>query len=697
MTISHPVPTYPGWETVRLIGRGSFGAVYEIRRDVLGLTEKAALKHISIPQNQSDVEELYSSGYDETSITAHYESYLADIVREYQLMAEMKGHTNVVNCDDIRYVQKDTGIGWDIYIKMELLTPMMKSLDRMADEKQVIKLGRDMASALVLCRNRSIIHRDIKPQNIFVSKDGDFKLGDFGIAKTVEKTSGGTKIGTYSYMAPEVYNNQPYGHEADIYSLGMVLYWLLNERRLPFYPAPPAVPMASDLERARQRRFRGEKLPPPMHGSEELKRIVLKCCAFDPKDRYHSAEDLLWELEALSAKPASERGTGTPEKKASSTVGTDKKSGTAARSASFLARGGASAAGGGVLLGSLAKKKAAPEPESAGLVSPEILGEGTTVDDLEEPAPLLPPTGKPEPETEGTVGAFHEKAWRHVPGKPLTRESPAHEAPFLKLDPFAPEENELPTVYGPPLAPENDFTARSWPIPAEEKKPEPAWNGEREDVTFREVTPSYEGKKPDSAPHGSAIGDRADRSEGKDSRSAALGKTLIAGLLILAGLGMLFLRWMRNGLSCFDLIRKAFDAIRDVGFLGAMGESDIALFSLATFLLLVTGVLGVILCLRGKRFAGVPFFAASLLLFGAVWNLCDFSIGYMSVGAWLCVAFALAAMIVMLLPGALTRRTPDRSRAAGGATTWLCPRCGAMCRAGALFCVSCGTKRARDE
>ena len=185
------------------------------------------------------------------------------------------------------------------------------------------------------------------------------------------------------------------------------------------------------------------------------------------------------------------------------------------------------------------------------------------------------------------------------------------------------------------------------------------------------------------------------RSYTRSSRGAR--PIFIAGLLILAGLGMLFLRWMRNGLSCFDLIRKVFDAIRDVGFLGAMGESDIALFSLATFLLLVTGVLGVILCLRGKRFAGVPFFAASLLLFGAVWNLCDFSIGYMSLGAWLCVAFALAAMIVMLLPGALTRRTPDRSRAAGGATTWLCPRCGAMCRAGALFCVSCGTKRARDE
>ena len=142
-------------------------------------TEKAALKHISIPQNQSDVDELYSSGYDDASITAHYESYLADIVREYQLMTEMKGHTNVVNCDDIRYVQKDSGIGWDIYIKMELLNPMTKALDRTIEEKQVIKLGRDMASALVLCRKRNILHRDIKPQNIFVSKAGDFTLGDF--------------------------------------------------------------------------------------------------------------------------------------------------------------------------------------------------------------------------------------------------------------------------------------------------------------------------------------------------------------------------------------------------------------------------------------------------------------------------------------------------------------------------------------
>lgn len=255
---------YPDWETVRKIGSGSFGAVYEIARTLPnGKTEKAALKVISIPQNEGDVEELYSSGYDDASITAHFKSYLADIVNEYSLMAEIKGHTNVVYCDDIRYIQHDDGFGWDIFIKMELLTPLMKAKEPGAVEDTVKKLGADICSALVLCREKNIIHRDIKPQNIFVSEHGDYKLGDFGIAKTVEKTTGGTKIGTYGYMAPEVYNNQPYGAAADIYSLGLVLYWLLNEHRLPFLPMPPKVPTSTENEQARLRRFRGEPIPAP--------------------------------------------------------------------------------------------------------------------------------------------------------------------------------------------------------------------------------------------------------------------------------------------------------------------------------------------------------------------------------------------------------------------------------------------------
>ena len=183
---------------------------------------------------------------------------------------------------------------------MELLTPLPKILKNGFSEKLVIKLGLDICNALILCKSKNIVHRDIKPQNIFVSEDKNFKLGDFGIAKTAERTTSGTKTGTYKYMAPEVYNNQPYGHAADIYSLGMVLYWLLNERRTPFLPLPPKTPTATDEERARDSRFAGFPIPEPAHGSNELKRIVLKACAFSPEERYKNAAEMRDDLLPLA-------------------------------------------------------------------------------------------------------------------------------------------------------------------------------------------------------------------------------------------------------------------------------------------------------------------------------------------------------------------------------------------------------------
>ena len=302
-------PAWPGWKTVRLIGRGSFGAVYEIERDVFGTKEKAALKVIRIPQNESEIEEMYDSGYDDASVTATFKQHLQSIVNEYSLMRQMNGAANVVNCDDFRCVPHDNGIGWDIFIRMELLTPLTKAVDRRPSDLEVRRVAEDMCAALSLCRRHGIIHRDIKPQNIFYSPNGDFKLGDFGIAKTIEKTSGGTKIGTYKYMAPEVYAGKPYNLTADIYSLGLVLHWLLNERRSPFLPLPPAPVEASMEEAARMRRFAGESVPTPAHGSDGLKRIVLKACAFDPAERYQSADEMLADLRALDGgQSASERG-----------------------------------------------------------------------------------------------------------------------------------------------------------------------------------------------------------------------------------------------------------------------------------------------------------------------------------------------------------------------------------------------------
>lgn len=299
MEMAATQPVWPGWETVKVIGAGSFGTVYEIQRNVNGMTQRAALKLICVPRDPGEIDELINEGYDDNSITAHFKECLEDIIREYSMMLQIKGHSNVVYCEDIRKVPHPDGIGWDILIKMELLTPLTKGLDKTYDETQALRLGIDLCRALELCRQKNILHRDIKPQNVFISPEGDFKLGDFGVAKVSDKTSGGTKIGTYDYMAPEIYNNRPYGASSDLYAVGMVLYWVMNERRGPFLPLPPQIPTGSAKDSANQRRFSGEALPSPANGSQELQQIVLKACAFDSTQRYSSPAQLHRALSEL--------------------------------------------------------------------------------------------------------------------------------------------------------------------------------------------------------------------------------------------------------------------------------------------------------------------------------------------------------------------------------------------------------------
>lgn len=254
------------------------------------------MKVIPVPREPEETREMLSSGYDLQSINRRYKDDLEDIKREYSLMALLKGNANIVYCDDICDEPNSDGIGWKLYIRMELLTPLSKVLTDPVSEAQVLKVGMDLCNALAACKRNNIIHRDIKPANIMVARDGNFKLGDFGVAKTMEGTSGGTKTGTYNFMAPEVYNNRPYGQGADIYSLGMVLYWMLNRRCGPFLPLPPTVPTASQMESAKERRFGGEQLPPPANGSQALKQIVLRACAFNPAQRYSSPEELYADL-----------------------------------------------------------------------------------------------------------------------------------------------------------------------------------------------------------------------------------------------------------------------------------------------------------------------------------------------------------------------------------------------------------------
>ena len=291
--------TWPDWRVVEDLGSGAYGKVYRVeRRDIIGQTQ-SAVKVVTIPKDTSELSGLRAQGLDGNSITSYLENQVRSLGEEIRLMETVKGYTNIVSIEDYHVIAQPEIPRWTILIRMELLTPLFKYIsDKSLSDEEIIKLGIDICSALVVCRKKNIVHRDIKPENIFITQGGDFKLGDFGVARTMERmTTQFTRIGTYDYMAPEIYNNTV--NEADIdtvakldiYSLGIVLYMLLNNGRIPFVPTG-GIPDPTLKTEAVLSRMEGKPLPEPLYGSERLKRVVLRACSFEPARRYRNAEEM---------------------------------------------------------------------------------------------------------------------------------------------------------------------------------------------------------------------------------------------------------------------------------------------------------------------------------------------------------------------------------------------------------------------
>ena len=289
------------WIITRELGEGATGRVYEIEKNDHTISAKAALKVIRIPKSMSDVHEVMSEGMDEVSVTQYFREFVDEILREIKIMISLKDHPNIVGYEDHCVMEHEEEVGWDILIKMELLTPLSKwLLNHPMDEPTALRLGCEISSALAYATDSGLVHRDVKPENIFVDQMGRFKLGDFGIARTIEKTTGGlSKKGTESYMAPEVYLGKTYNDQIDIYSLGIVLYRLMNNNRLPFYPPVTEKISFSDRETALMKRMQGTPLPAPANGSREFQEVILKACEYLPENRYESMHELYNVLQKL--------------------------------------------------------------------------------------------------------------------------------------------------------------------------------------------------------------------------------------------------------------------------------------------------------------------------------------------------------------------------------------------------------------
>lgn len=269
---------WAGWSVARLIGEGAYGSVYTIRHED-GRTE--AVKIIAAPDDPEIVQRC---------------------LREIEIMKRLSDGPHIVRVTDFAVEEGEEEGFSDIFIRMELLTDINTWMDEEhRSEREVVRMGTQICEALEFCHAQHLIHRDIKPENIFIQPEtGEFKLGDFGLARYLDPDESElTVAGTDHYMAPEVAHGGDYGPDADLYSLGLVMYRLLNRNRMPFLDPDKQLLTYTERMEAGERRLAGEELPPPAEASAETFEVIRKACAADRSKRYHTAAEMKTDLQKL--------------------------------------------------------------------------------------------------------------------------------------------------------------------------------------------------------------------------------------------------------------------------------------------------------------------------------------------------------------------------------------------------------------
>ena len=282
-------PLLEKWFLEDIIGEGSSGTVYRIT-DKMGC--HFALKVIPVTLDDG-VSSLAFVNPNPTLGKSCIDEITGDILSEIKVMQTMKNHGGIANYHEYDVLEKEDANVRFILIRMDLLQPLNKVLrmrEREFTNSEAATMGINLLTALSECRNHNIIHRDIKPSNIFVTEDNRYLLGDFGSARLLEKTMMASHKGTLAYMAPEMASGLSFNSTVDIYSLGIVLYQLLNNRRLPLLNSSFKF---ADMELAVEKRLSGVSLPYPENADKELGAIICKMCAYSPEDRYRSPEECI--------------------------------------------------------------------------------------------------------------------------------------------------------------------------------------------------------------------------------------------------------------------------------------------------------------------------------------------------------------------------------------------------------------------
>ncbi len=284
-------PIFGTWYVDSKLAEGRSSKVFKVYKTVDGVTEFLALKTVKFPANDKELSRVIESGRYKT--VGEYLDALEEAVTDnMNKMLALRTNKNIVRFDNFKIVKESSC--FYVVMLMELLSPFSEKVkpDSITAE-QAVRIGLDLCAAAEGFRSIGIIHHQIKPENIYADSKGNFKLGDFGISNI----AGRVRTEASPYMAPEVYRESAYDTSSDIYSIGILLYKLLNNNRLPFLPEFPKPVSLNDRELAFDKQMRGERLPSPVKADGEIAKIIAKALAYRQSDRYFSPLLMKTELE----------------------------------------------------------------------------------------------------------------------------------------------------------------------------------------------------------------------------------------------------------------------------------------------------------------------------------------------------------------------------------------------------------------
>lgn len=290
-----------GYTVIEKLGSGAFGTVYKVVKSNAAGQYVRALKHITIPTEKQYNSVLSSMGGDVSKADNYFSQMLNNIVSEIRILNDLseKGVQHIVRYYENDILVTDSPRRYDIFILMEYLTPLedfIRGTDFLV--RDVLRLGLDVLYGLQSCHDNGVIHRDIKDDNIFVSDKGEYKIGDFGVSKVLKDSSKAESLkGTPNFLAPEVYlGKEGYTKSVDLYSLGIVLYRLLNYSRNPFLPRFPEQYFAQDEDAAFEERMSGKTPDFPALGGEAIGRVIVKSIS-NSTERFQTADEFINALE----------------------------------------------------------------------------------------------------------------------------------------------------------------------------------------------------------------------------------------------------------------------------------------------------------------------------------------------------------------------------------------------------------------